>query len=146
MQAEASQVILLTGLSASRSSWVVRQFGAGQTLTQAPQPIHSSRSNSGFPLYLSGTLQGTSGKRVVNRGENTAVTASFSSLNFGQRNLTLLIRVSRIAICGLTFALFIFYFLVCSAYLSTTLFSREGHLKHKPLLQLRERRLVKLSG
>jgi hypothetical protein len=48
-----------------------------------------SISNSGLPLYFSGTTHGSAGKRVVNRGENTAVTASFNSLNFGKRNLGL---------------------------------------------------------
>ena len=68
---------------------MLKHDGAGQTFTQAPQPMHVSRSNSGLPLYFSGTTQGLLGNRVVNRGETTAVTASFNSLNFGKRNFKL---------------------------------------------------------
>ncbi len=89
MQVSYRCVILRTGGVASRSSSMLKHPGVGQTFTHAPQPIHDSRSNSGLPLYFSGTTQGVAGNRVVNRGEKTAVTASFSSLNFGKRNFIL---------------------------------------------------------
>jgi hypothetical protein len=85
MQVSYRCEILLTGGSASRSSSWLKHPGVGQTLTQAPQPMQVSRSNSGLPLYLSGTTQGLAGNRVVKRGEKTAITASFNSLNFGKR-------------------------------------------------------------
>jgi len=65
---------------------MLKHDGDGQTFTHAPQPMQVSRSNSGLPLYFSGTTQGTAGNRVVNRGEKTAMMASFNSLNFGKRN------------------------------------------------------------
>jgi hypothetical protein len=55
-------------------------------------------SNSGLPLYLSGTTHGWAGNRVVNRGEKTAVIASFNSLNFGKRNFKLLLFISFTAV------------------------------------------------
>lgn len=91
MQVSYRCEILLTGGSASRSSSRLKHLGAGQTFTHAPQPIHLSRSNSGLPLYLSGTMQGFAGNRVVKRGEKTAITASFNSRNFGKRNFKLLL-------------------------------------------------------
>ena len=119
MHVSCRRVIFLTGGSAWRTSvWV--SASVGQTFTHAPQPMQVSRSNSGLPLYLSGTTQGTAGNRVVNRGEKTAVTASFNSLNFGKRNFELPLVIDyRLLIWHLVF----FYRLsVSSAYLSTTLF------------------------
>jgi len=89
MQVSYRCVILLTGGLASRSSSWLKHPGEGQTFTHAPQPMQVSRLNSGLPLYLSGTTQGLAGNRVVKRGEKTAVTASFNSLNFGKRNFIL---------------------------------------------------------
>jgi hypothetical protein len=51
--------------------------------------MHLSSSNSGLPRYLGGTTCGSAGNFVVKRGEITAVTASFNSLNFGQRTIEL---------------------------------------------------------
>ena len=107
------------GGSASRSSTIVKQFGVGHTFTHAPQPMQVSRSNSGLPLYFSGTTQGSAGNRVVNRGEKTAVTASFSSLNFGQRNFKLLYSV--VSVWSVKY--YSLFLSASSAYLSTTLFS-----------------------
>jgi hypothetical protein len=49
---------------------------------------------------------------VVNRGEKTAITASFNSLNFGQRNFKFLFLID-----------YFIFFYFSSSYLSTTLFS-----------------------
>ena len=84
----------------------------GQTFTHAPQPMQLSRSNSGLPLYRSGTTQGSFGKRVVNRGEKTAVTASFNSLNFGKRNFKLLSLIFHKAHFTSVFAIVVFGFCV----------------------------------
>ena len=122
MQASYRKVIFLVGgLVSTVSIWL--RASVGQTFTQAPQPIHLSRSNSGLPLYLSGTTQGSAGNRLVNLGEKTAVTASFNSLNFGKRNFKLLPCIP--------YFVYRFYFLPfpfssLSAYLSTTLFSHNG--------------------
>src|SRR4030043_309927 len=90
MQVSYRWVILLTGGFALRSSTMLKHSGVGQAFTHAPQPMQESRSNSGLPLYFSGTTQGLAGNLVVKRGEKTAVTASFNSLNFGKRNFKLL--------------------------------------------------------
>ena len=68
---------------------MLKHDGDGQTFTQAPQPMQVSKLNSGLPLNFSGTTQGLAGKWVVNRGEMTAVMASFNSRNFGKRNFEL---------------------------------------------------------
>ena len=119
----------LTGGSAWRSSTMVRHPGDGHTFTHAPHPIQVSRLNSGLPLYLSGTWQGAAGNLVVNRRpdsvEDTAITASFNSLSFGQRNFGLLYFSSRPVVSNPTRSVFSanygFFLPASSAYLSTTL-------------------------
>lgn len=88
MHVSYRRVIRRTGGSPPDSSASVRA-PVGQTLTHAPQPTHVSSSNSGLPRYRSGTTQGSAGNLVVNRGDRTAVTASFSSRSFGKRMFAL---------------------------------------------------------
>jgi len=103
---------------------VLKHLGAGQTFTQAPQPMQLSRSNSGLPLYFSGTTQGLAGNRVVNRGEKTAITASFNSLNFGKRNFKLPLFIGNWLLVH--HLVFFYCWSISSAYLSTTLFSHNS--------------------
>ncbi len=144
MQVSYRWVILLTGGSASRSSTMLKHSGVGQAFTHAPQPMQVSRSNSGLPLYFSGTTHGLAGNRVVKRGDKTAVIASFNSLSFGKRNFKLLHLVVSFSECyspnTIRFSCR-FLLRICQQRYSPTVLRR----KHKNPWQLHVRPWVRLS-
>lgn len=145
MQVSYRRVIFLTGGLVS-VSWICVSALVGQTFTQAPHPMQVSGSNSGLPLYFCGTTQGSAGNRVVNRGEKTAVTASFNSLSFGKRNfklpyLVVSIRSVVLPAADTTGSFYQPALHICQRHcLPTT-----AHLRHKHLWRLRVQRWAKLS-